>query len=67
MVFSAALIGPFIIPLIPVLLAFGGSAVTRAHDIAFAAPECERCGKVVLDEAIAEPAPALAPTLARAA
>lgn len=67
MVFAAALIGPFIIPLIPVMLAFGGAAVTSAHDAAFAPPECERCGKVVLAEASAAVAPRLVPALARAA
>lgn len=67
MLLAASLIGPFIMFLVPVLLAFGASAVTAAHDFAFAAPACERCGKLVLEESTAEPAPALAPVLARAA
>lgn len=67
MLFVASLIGPFIMFVVPVLLAFGASAVTSAHDFAFAPPECERCGKLALDEEPAEPAARLAPVLARAA
>ncbi len=56
MLFAAAQIGPFIMFVVPVIFAFGASAVRVAHDVAFAPPECERCGKVVLEEA---PAPAV--------
>lgn len=47
----AAMIGPFLMFAIPVVFAFGAGAVTAAHDLAFAAAECRRCGKIADDAA----------------
>lgn len=66
MLFLASLIGPFIMFVVPVLFAVGASAVTSAHDFAFAPPECERCGKLVLEAPATELAPPHVAVLARA-
>lgn len=63
LLFASALIGPFIMFLVPAILAFGAAAVRSAHDVAFAPPACERCGKVVLAEA---PVAAVGPVVAAA-
>ena len=68
LLFVSALIGPFILLVVPIIFAFGAAAVRSAHDLAFALPVCDGCGKVALTEV---PAPvrvrAVAPALARAA
>lgn len=49
MLFLSALLGPILIGVLPFVFAFGASAVSCAHDLAFAPPECGRCGKVALE------------------
>ena len=57
MLFLSSLLGPIIIGVLPFIFAFGASAVRAAHDLAFAPPECGRCGKVVLEDGpVAAPA-----------
>ena len=68
MLFIASLIGPFIMFFVPVIFAFGAAGVRTAHDIAFAPPHCEACGKVVPDEPpTVAPVRAVAPAVARMA
>lgn len=68
MLFVSALIGPFIMFVVPVIFAFGAAAVGSAHALAFAPPACDRCGKLALaGEPAPAPARAAAPALARAA
>jgi hypothetical protein len=57
MLFVSSLLGPILVGVLPLIFAFGASAVRAAPDVAFAWPECGRCGKVVLEDGpVAAPA-----------
>lgn len=67
MLFVSSLLGPILVGVLPVIFAFGASAVRAAHDLAFALPECGRCGKVVLAAGPVAPAIERGGVVARAA
>lgn len=52
-VVCAAMLGPFLLLVVPFVMAFALGLITGAHQLAGEPPNCEACGKIVAREAAA--------------
>lgn len=51
LVACAAMLGPFLLLVVPLVMAFGAGLITGAHQLAGEPPTCGACGKIVAREA----------------
>jgi hypothetical protein len=67
LVACAAMLGPFLLLVVPFVMAFGVGLITGAHQLAGAPPTCARCEKIVPRVAAAAPARVMPVEVVRAA